>query len=299
MEWATYLLALVYVSNDLESDVFKGFSTTPCGDWRQSVGAVAIFMAWINLVLFIRKFPMLGIYVVMFTDILATFARLFLIFLLFIVSFSLAFFALLHVNGDKAPAFQSPFRAIMKSSVMMIGEFDFDSLFNDPNIKIPAVTWALFAVFVIIMTLLLMNLLIGLAVDDIKGVQDQAVLKRQAMQVDLALDVEKALPRTIRRQFVSTKDEFKLNELSKGIFSWFTKPPVSAVEIKEKTFPVETDMERLERQNEELKKGMNHLKTRMKDMKSQQDQLQAMLKGVVAKLEVLVDEDEEDEEGSN
>ena len=58
-------------------------------------------------------------------------------------------------------------------------------------------------------------------------------------QVDLALDVEKALPRTIRRKFVSTKDEFKLNELSKGIFSWFTKPPVSAAEIKEKTFPVE------------------------------------------------------------
>ena len=58
-------------------------------------------------------------------------------------------------------------------------------------------------------------------------------------------------------------------------------------------------MERLESQNEELKKSMNQLKTRMKDMKSQQDQLQAMLKGVVTKLEVLVDEDEEDEEGSN
>ena len=49
----------------------------------------------------------------------------------------------------------------MKSSVMMIGEFEFDSLFNDPNIKVPAVTWALFAVFVIIMTLLLMNLLVS------------------------------------------------------------------------------------------------------------------------------------------
>ena len=32
-------------------------------------------------------------------------------------------------------------------------------------------------------TIIVMNLLIGLAVDDIKGVQDQAVLKRLAMQV--------------------------------------------------------------------------------------------------------------------
>ena len=32
-------------------------------------------------------------------------------------------------------------------------------------------------------TIIVMNLLIGLAVDDIKAVQDQAVLKRLAMQV--------------------------------------------------------------------------------------------------------------------
>ena len=33
------------------------------------------------------------------------------------------------------------------------------------------------------MTILIMNLLVGLAVDDIKLVQEQAVLKRMAMQV--------------------------------------------------------------------------------------------------------------------
>ncbi len=33
------------------------------------------------------------------------------------------------------------------------------------------------------MAIIIMNLLVGLAVDDIKAVQDQAVLKRLAMQV--------------------------------------------------------------------------------------------------------------------
>ena len=33
-----------------------------------------------------------------------------------------------------------------------------------------------------------MNLLVGLAVDDIKAVQDQAVLKRLAMQVNICLN---------------------------------------------------------------------------------------------------------------
>ena len=49
----------------------------------------------------------------------------------------------------------------MKSSVMMIGEFDFDNIFNTEGVEVPHVTWALFAVFVIIMTLLLMNLLVS------------------------------------------------------------------------------------------------------------------------------------------
>ena len=43
----------------------------------------------------------------------------------------------------------------------------------------------MFVVFLVLLTVLIMNLLVGLAVDDIKGVQDKAVLKRLAMQVQL------------------------------------------------------------------------------------------------------------------
>ena len=45
-----------------------------------------------------------------------------------------------------------------------------------------------------------MNLLVGLAVDDIKAVQDNAVLSRLAMQVSLNLDVEKVLPDFLKRK---------------------------------------------------------------------------------------------------
>ena len=45
--------------------------------------------------LFIRKFPRLGIYVVMFTSIMYTFTKFFMIFVLFLVAFALAFYTLL------------------------------------------------------------------------------------------------------------------------------------------------------------------------------------------------------------
>ena len=57
-------------------------------------------------------------------------------------------------------------------------------------------------------------------------------------------------------------------------------------------------MERLESQNDELKKAIVDMKSRVKDMKAQQDQLETMLRGVVDKLGVLVDDDAEDEEVS-
>lgn len=38
------------------------------------------------------------------------------------------------------------------------------------------------------MSILIMNLLVGLAVDDIKAVQDQAILKRLAMQTQVQKD---------------------------------------------------------------------------------------------------------------
>ena len=63
-------------------------------------------------------------------------------------------------------------------------------------------TKALFVVFVLVMPIIIMNLLVGLAVDDIKTVQENAVLKRIAMQVELVLGVEKLLPDCLREKWV-------------------------------------------------------------------------------------------------
>jgi hypothetical protein len=74
---------------------------------------------------------------------------------------------------------------MLKATVMMIGEYDFDSLFFSPQdvlLPYPTFTLLFFLVFMMIMSIIVMNLLVGLAVDDIKGVQENAVLQRLAMQ---------------------------------------------------------------------------------------------------------------------
>ena len=72
---------------------FYTFVYTQGIQWQ--LGAVAIFLAWIDLVLFIRKVPRFGIYVVMFTDVFNTFMKFSFVFLLFIIAFGLSFHVLM------------------------------------------------------------------------------------------------------------------------------------------------------------------------------------------------------------
>lgn len=77
----------------------------------------------------------------------------------------------------------------------MIGEIEYTDVFlgtdglTDPNevhlrkMYYQVITVILFILFLIFMNIIIMNLLVGLAVDDIKAVQEKAVLKRLAMQV--------------------------------------------------------------------------------------------------------------------
>ena len=58
--------------------------------------------------------------------------------------------------------FSSPIRSMVKSVVMMIGEFEFDAIFNESRDQPPyTITWLLFFIFVIMCTIILMNLLVS------------------------------------------------------------------------------------------------------------------------------------------
>ena len=83
---------------------------------------------------------------------------------------------------------------------MMIGEFDFEDLFTnhqDPslplnsttnvegaqNFPFPLVSTVVFIGFIITMSIIIMNLMVGLAVDDIKTIQDTAELQKLSLTV--------------------------------------------------------------------------------------------------------------------
>ena len=82
---------MLYFSTVLFVFVFGASCLCPW-NWQWQFGILAVFLAWINLVLFIQKFPLIGIYIVMFLKIVYTFLWTVVLSLLLLTAFGLAFY---------------------------------------------------------------------------------------------------------------------------------------------------------------------------------------------------------------
>ena len=176
----------------------------------------------------------------MFNTIIKTFMSFVLVFILFILGFSISFFMLVQNQGKVRTFYRSrsntrlsnldtgPFdtvgKAFAKSLIMMIGEFEYEGIFefwrsdqcpdgvnsddcgDFDQINFYHLTmYVMFVIFVITMTIIVSNMLVGLAVDDIKAVQETAVLQRQALKIKLALESVYQAPNNYRYQWTSDR----------------------------------------------------------------------------------------------
>ena len=89
IEVVAYISAVIFVSH------FGSNCWCPT-NWQWQLGAIAVFLAWINLILFLKRVPLLGIYVLMFNAILHSFLKFALIAFLFVVAFCTAFYMILY-----------------------------------------------------------------------------------------------------------------------------------------------------------------------------------------------------------
>lgn len=141
--------------------------------------AVTILLAAVELCLLVGSLPFLSVstHMLMLREVTMTFLKSFTLYSIFVITFSLCFYVLLSEDGksDK-PAddgkdaeeeegelnkFRTPFTAIIKTIVMMTGEFDAGDLkFNSYY------GYLVFLIFIFFMSIVLLNLLNGLAVND-------------------------------------------------------------------------------------------------------------------------------------
>ncbi|XP_047128792.1 transient receptor potential cation channel subfamily A member 1 isoform X1 [Hydra vulgaris] len=279
IELAAYICSIVYThkpytweSNDL--------SSIRCSGIYDSLGGPTITLSWLVLVMFLRQFPKLGIYVVMFTTVFKSFLLFSVLGFLLAVCFGLALHLLLYQESPNS--FHTPSRSILKAVMGMLGEYNYDNYFNSINhpVKPLNVTWLIYYVYVFVACLAMTKFLIALAVDDIVGVQKQAFLNKLIMLVDLTLNVEKALPVSIRRKLVKTEESIYPNMQKTWSFwsFWSVEENISSDK--------KGDLKIINNEHTRLKEKVYSLRTRMKAMEAQNNRIETKLNFVVKRLAV-------------
>ena len=81
--------------------------------------------------------------------------------------------------------FEEPWDAFLKTLVMMSGELEYPDIFfsDQGKVPFPTVTYTIFVVFFLLVSIVTLNLLVGLTVDDIKASLDEAEIKNLTMKV--------------------------------------------------------------------------------------------------------------------
>eukprot|EP00096_Caligus_rogercresseyi_P013882 TRINITY_DN6471_c0_g1_i1.p1 TRINITY_DN6471_c0_g1~~TRINITY_DN6471_c0_g1_i1.p1 ORF type:complete len:967 (-),score=257.24 TRINITY_DN6471_c0_g1_i1:290-3190(-) len=165
---------------------------------KRHASAILIVLSWSELVTMIGRHPKLStynIYVIMFYRVLWTFIVFLVWYSMFILSFGLGFYILLH-EDDGSTALQTKEYAffdflglcLTKTFTMFSGELEF----SDIPISSP-VGYLFLLAFVFLIVVVMMNLLNGLAVSDTGVIREEAEIHSIVSQVDIISYLEAML----------------------------------------------------------------------------------------------------------
>ncbi|XP_039431062.1 transient receptor potential cation channel protein painless-like [Culex pipiens pallens] len=173
---------------------------------NNAVLSVLILLAGIDVIVHLRLFPYASLTtsIVMLETVSKSFLKILLIYLIIIISFGCSFFVLFSnyasqdqledsaqnsTTKDEFNNFSTLQGSLVKSLVMMIGELDASEIeFNGHKLS-----YIVFICFVFFVTLVVANLINGVAVSDITEIRQQAQVAALANRVEMLRRFEKCL----------------------------------------------------------------------------------------------------------
>ena len=179
---------------------------------KRCLSAFLIIVSWSTLLFQIANHPSkrtenFNKYVMMYQTVAKSFMKLFLVYGLFVISFSIGFYIMFHddIGEDKKLGtnsltsyvfFDTPYEAFAKTIAMFVGEVDFNNMpigisysRRHGNISV-TLAYLFFLTFIFMVVIVLMNLLNGLAVSDIADIVAKAEIKHQISIINILKDLE-------------------------------------------------------------------------------------------------------------
>jgi transient receptor potential cation channel subfamily A protein 1 len=177
---------------------------------EKQLASVAILLGALELVLKSELHPKLSTYAVMLKTVSANFFKLLLWYFLLLIAFALSFYILFDDDS-----FDNPLKSIFQTIIMLTGELDADSIkFDTYNIA----SRLIFLLFVFMITIVLFNLLNGLAVGDTQTIRSDAELVAHTSRVQHMYYIESMLVDNNLPSFVNIFKKKLFKSLSRKIW---------------------------------------------------------------------------------
>jgi len=171
-----------------------------------------------------------GVFLIMFKKILFTVLKLMTLITIPVMAFGMSFYILFREHE----AFNEWEFAAVKTILMFTGEYEFGELFGKEaereKLQYKPVLILFFVTFLVVMTIVLMNMLTGLAVDNIKGIQDDADLQRLCSEIEIVLNIQETssflynirrqLPNWFECRTKSKQDENVITIKKPSVWAW-------------------------------------------------------------------------------
>eukprot|EP00096_Caligus_rogercresseyi_P004529 TRINITY_DN18838_c0_g1_i1.p1 TRINITY_DN18838_c0_g1~~TRINITY_DN18838_c0_g1_i1.p1 ORF type:complete len:1006 (+),score=258.20 TRINITY_DN18838_c0_g1_i1:102-3119(+) len=171
-------VAIIFSSNETPEELMR----------NRHLAALCVLFTWTELLVLIGRHPRLSTNIVMFRTVIGTFLTFLLWYSLIIVAFGIAFYLMMHSNGENK-FFESLSLSLLKTSAMFVGELEFSDIPFTDN----ALSYIVFVSFIFLIVVVLMNLLNGLAVSDTGLIREEAEVLGWLSRVELITYTESML----------------------------------------------------------------------------------------------------------
>lgn len=196
--------------------------------------------------------------------------QILLTFAFLVIGFSLSFM----IQFRSQMPFDGPWAAFVKTIVMMTSEFDYEALFDEEHSPELAtsliIVRIIFLVFLILAAIVLMNLLVGVAVNDINDLEVLGNIRRLAKQVEFLSTLDtlvynkifsNILPKRINNELKNKRKLLRIMVLCPGKPRWRYSKALPS-KIRDAIF----NKAQIQKKQLEDELGLQHIRTMMNEM---------------------------------
>ncbi|CAB3254551.1 unnamed protein product [Arctia plantaginis] len=182
-------------------------NTEPNVDYPRYIATVSLLLSWLEMMFLLSRFPTWGYYVLMFGKVSYNVLKVLLTFSFLVVGFSISFMVMFRHQSP----FENPWAALVKTLVMLTSEYDYGDLmeqvktvdgtnnttstesFIKNTFQSLLLVRLIFLIFLILAGIVLMNLMVGVAVNDLQNLQLIGNIRRLTKQIEFHLSLNRSL----------------------------------------------------------------------------------------------------------